>query len=58
MTQIAFTGDVAFTKHFSASCDDEALFDNEIISFLSSSDYSVVNVEGLSALFLQEQINL
>lgn len=46
MTQIAFTGDVAFTKHFSESSYDENLFDNNIISFLSSSDYTVVNVEG------------
>lgn len=46
MTQIAFTGDLAFTKHFSKSCGDENLFDEKIVSFLAQSDYTVVNVEG------------
>ncbi len=46
MTQIAFTGDVAFTKHFSKSCSDEKLLDDKIIKFLSESDYTVVNMEG------------
>ena len=46
MTQIAFTGDLAFTKHFSNSCTDENLLDEKIVSFLSKSDYTVVNVEG------------
>ena len=46
MTQIAFTGDVAFTKHFSHSCSDENLLSERIVKFLSSSDYTVVNVEG------------
>ena len=46
MTQIAFTGDVAFTKHFSNSYKDEHLLSEKVINFLSSSDYTVVNVEG------------
>lgn len=46
MTQIAFTGDIAFTKYFSNSCDDKNLLDEEIVQFLSSSDYTVVNMEG------------
>lgn len=46
MTQIAFTGDVAFTKHFAQSCTDEKLLSKEIVDFLSQSDYTVVNVEG------------
>ena len=49
MTQIAFTGDVAFTKHFSQSCSDENLLSEEIVNFLSASDYTVVNVEGAIA---------
>ena len=46
MTKIAFTGDVAFTKHFSGTFADENLLDREIVDFLSSSDYTVVNMEG------------
>ena len=46
MTQIAFTGDIAFTKYFSNSCDDKNLLDEEIVQFFSSSDYTVVNMEG------------
>ncbi len=46
MTQIAFTGDLAFTKHFSNSCNDENLLSDKVVEFLSSSDYTVVNVEG------------
>lgn len=49
MTQIAFTGDVAFTKHFSKSCSDEKLLSEQIVKFLSSSDYTVVNIEGAIA---------
>lgn len=45
MTQIAFTGDVAVTKHFSNSYKDEHLLSEKILNFLSSSDYTVVNVE-------------
>ena len=46
MTQLAFTGDIAFTKNFSNACKDEKLLDEEIVNFLSSSDYTVVNMEG------------
>lgn len=46
MTQIAFTGDIAFTKYFSNSCTDNNLLDEKIVNFLSSSDYTVVNMEG------------
>ena len=49
MTQIAFTGDVAFTKHFSQACSDDNLLSEKIVKFLSSSDYTVVNVEGAVA---------
>ena len=46
MTKIAFTGDLAFSKHFSGKFSDEKLLSDEIVEFLSSSDYTVVNVEG------------
>lgn len=46
MTQIAFTGDLAFSKHFSGKFTDEKLLSDEIVEFLSTSDYTVVNVEG------------
>ena len=46
MTKIAFTGDVAFTKYFSNSCNDEKLLNKDIINFLSSADYTIINVEG------------
>ena len=49
MTQIAFTGDLAFTKHFSKAYSDENLLNDKIVNFLSSSDYTVVNVEGAIA---------
>lgn len=47
MTQIAFTGDIAFTKYFSNSSADANLMDGKIADFLSSSDYTVVNMEGV-----------
>lgn len=46
MVQVAFTGDVAFSKHFSQSCLDEKLLSDKVEAFLSESDYTVVNVEG------------
>ena len=46
MTQISFTGDIAFTKHFSRSCQDGELLSDRIIDFLTESDYNIVNVEG------------
>ena len=46
MTQLAFTGDIAFTKYFSNSCYDKDLLSERIVDFLSSSDYTVVNMEG------------
>ena len=45
MTKIAFTGDVAFSKYFASSCGDENLLSDEVKSFLSQSDYTVVNIE-------------
>ena len=46
MTQIAFTGDIAFTKYFAKSCLDKKLLDEKVVNYLSSSDYTVVNMEG------------
>ena len=46
MSSIAFTGDIAFTKFFSQSCFDNNLLSEQVVSFLSSSDYTVVNMEG------------
>ena len=47
MKRIAFTGDLGFSsKYFKGTYDKENLLDEEIVSFLSDSDYTVVNVEG------------
>ena len=46
MTTFCFTGDTAFSKIFKDSYANEKLFSNEIEDFLTSSDYTVVNVEG------------
>lgn len=46
MTRIAFTGDVAFTKYFSGSCDRENLISEEVQAYLCDTDCTVVNVEG------------
>ena len=37
MTQIAFTGDVAFTKYFSESCSDVNLISKQLVNKLSIS---------------------
>ena len=46
MTRIAFTGDMAFSKYFSRSCEDPKLLSEPVETFLAESDYTVVNVEG------------
>lgn len=46
MTTIAFTGDIAFSKYFRDSWQDEELMSPEIVSFLSGSDHCIANVEG------------
>ncbi len=46
MTKIAFTGDLGFTRYFKDACTREDLFSQEIVDYLSSTDYTVVNVEG------------
>lgn len=46
MVEIAFTGDMTFTKHLQNACYDENLLDEGIVKFLSSADHTVVNVEG------------
>lgn len=44
MTTIAFTGDIAFSKHFSGYWNKDFV-DGEIIKFLTSADHVVANVE-------------
>ena len=46
MTEIAFTGDIAFSKYFKDAWSSSELIDSELIEFLSSADYTVPNVEG------------
>lgn len=46
MTEIAFTGDLTFTKYLQNAWNDENLLDAEIVRFLNSADHTVVNVEG------------
>lgn len=46
MTEIAFTGDIAFSKYFTGRSRDENLLPPEILSFLRSADHVVPNVEG------------
>lgn len=43
--KIAFTGDIAFSKYFKLAYENENLLSNEIIEFLSETDYTVANVE-------------
>ena len=45
MTKIAFTGDVAFSKHFQNTLGPDLLSD-EVVNFLTEADHVVVNVEG------------
>lgn len=46
MASIAFTGDIAFSKYFADSFDDPNLISEELVNFLTASDYVVPNVEG------------
>jgi len=46
MTEIAFTGDIAFSKHMKDAFAKEDLISPELIDFLKESDYVVPNVEG------------
>lgn len=46
MTQITFTGDIAFSKYFTGMTDKEELLSPAILAFLKDSDHVVANVEG------------
>ena len=46
MTEIAFTGDIAFSKYFTGRSGDKNLLAPEILSFLKSADHVIPNVEG------------
>ncbi len=46
MTTVSFTGDIAFSHYFKDSWDNKALLSDEIVRFLETSDYTVLNVEG------------
>ena len=47
MKRIAFTGDLGFSsKYFRGTCEREDLMDPALITYLSDSDHTVVNVEG------------
>ena len=46
MTTIAFTGDVGFSKYFKDGYKKEDILSKEVVDFLASTDYTVVNVEG------------
>jgi len=46
MTQLTFTGDIAFSKYFTGRANDENLLSDEILTFLSDSDHVVAYVEG------------
>ena len=46
MTQITFTGDIAFSNHFTGLADKEDLLSSAILAFLKDSDHVVANVEG------------
>lgn len=43
---IAFTGDIGFDKYMNEKWKESGLIDDEIRSFLCSSDHTVINVEG------------
>ena len=45
MTSIAFSGDISFSKHFKGHEEDHGLVTEDVCSFLSSADYTVLNVE-------------
>lgn len=44
--EIAFTGDIAFSKYFKDSYADDNLIGEELVAFLTSADHVVPNVEG------------
>ena len=47
MKRIAFTGDLGFSsKYFRGTYDKEDLLHPDLVSYLSDTDYTVVNVEG------------
>ena len=46
MVEIAFTGDLTFTKLLQDQCYNDTLLDDTILQFLSSAEHTVVNVEG------------
>ena len=52
MTQIAFTGDLAFTKYFSKSCRDKKMLSEKIVSFLSG---QIIQLSMLRVRFLRIQ---
>ena len=43
MTEIAFTGDIAFSKYFTGRADDEQLLSPAILSFLKNNLYATGN---------------
>ena len=45
MTNISFTGDIAFSKYFANAWQNPAFIDSEVVEFLQKSDYVVANVE-------------
>ena len=46
MTEIAFSGDIAFSKYFRGTYEDPELICKDAIDFLQSADHVVLNVEG------------
>lgn len=45
MTDISFTGDIAFSKYFANAWKSPGFIDSRILDFLQKSDYVVANVE-------------
>ena len=45
MVDIAFTGDIAFSKYFKDAWQNPDFIDEKIVNFLQDSDYTVANVE-------------
>ena len=45
-TSIIFTGDIGFDKYMDGRWADERLFSKELLSFFSSADHTVANIEG------------
>ena len=46
VTSIAFSGDIGFSKYFKDTFKREDLMTDEVVNFLSDTDYTVINVEG------------